>query len=105
MDLFAVGVQLFSCAVLNLLFFLDKRKAALGTVRPVRGQQHGVHAAEPSISDPEYYGFGFAMAAALSVCAGLLVLSHKLERLEYENSCSSRRPYERLPMKHPPYAG
>jgi len=82
-DLFAAGVQLFFLAVLNLLFFLDKRKAALGLC----GFFVATNIAFTLITQylgPEYYGYGFAAAAALSVLAGLIVLSRKLDRLEYE---------------------
>jgi uncharacterized membrane protein len=82
-DLFAVGLQLFFLAVLNLLFFLDKRKAALGLCALFVVGNIAFTLITHYLG-PEYYGFGFAMAAALSVSAGLFVLSRKLERLEYE---------------------
>jgi uncharacterized membrane protein len=82
-DLLAAYVQLFFLAVLNLLFFLDKRRAAVAlcglfvcanTLFTLMTQYLG----------PTYYGFGFLSAAALSVLVGLAVLSRKLDRLEYE---------------------
>lgn len=82
-DLFAAGIQLFFLAILNLLFFLDKRRSALALCAFFVGA-NVVFTLATQYLGPEYYGFGFALAAMVSVIGGLVVLSRTLESLEYE---------------------
>jgi len=81
----AVGValQVLFLAVLNILFYLDERKAALGLtvtyacanlVLTLVSQRMG----------PDWYGFGFAGAALLAAAGGLPLLSRKFALLERE---------------------
>lgn len=82
-DLLAVAVQLLLLAVLNVLFYLDQRRAALGLCL-------GFCVSNALFSwltlqlGPDFFGYGFALAVLLTGSAGLLILSQKLERLDYE---------------------
>jgi len=80
-DAAAVCLQVIFLAILNVLFYLDQRKAALALsalfacgnlLLTLLTQQLG----------PTWYGFGFAAAALIASAAGLLLLSRKLEYLE-----------------------
>lgn len=82
-DLLAVAVQLLLLAVLNVLFYLDQRRAALrlGLLFLVANT---LFSWLTLALGPAFFGYGFALAALLAGAAGLLMLSRKLERLDYE---------------------
>ena len=82
-DAAAVGLQVVFLAVLNVLFYLDQRKAALGLTAAFAGGSLGLTLLSQRLG-PEWYGFGFAGAALVAAAAGLSVLSRKLDRLEQE---------------------
>ncbi len=82
-DLVAVAVQVLLLAILNVFFYLDQRATVLAlslfltisnTALTVLSQYLG----------PAFYGYGFALAVSLTALLGLLLLSRKLDRLEYE---------------------
>lgn len=82
-DLVGVGMQVLLLAILNVFFYLDQRAIAFGltlfftvanTLLTVLTQQLGA----------PFYGYGFAVSVSLTSALGLLLLSRKLERLEYE---------------------
>lgn len=82
-DVIAAGLQVVLLGILNVFFYLDKRKIVLSiciafvvlnlllTLISVR-------------LGPAFYGYGFALALLLVVLAGFVLLSRKLETLEYE---------------------
>lgn len=81
--LVAASAQVLLLAVLNVLFYLDKRRVALGlvagllvsnTLLTLLSKAWGVSA----------YGLGLAVAVLATALGGLAVLSRKLDRLEYE---------------------
>lgn len=82
-DLLAVVMQLLLLAILNVLFYLDQRQAALRLcllffVSNAFFSWLTLHLG------PTFYGYGFALAAMLTGSAGLVILMRKLNQLEYE---------------------
>jgi uncharacterized membrane protein len=80
-DLAGVGTQVLMLAVFNVLFYLDQRGLVLGMsvmfavlnfVLTVITQRLG----------PAFYGYGFALATALTSVFGLSFISRRLEDLE-----------------------
>lgn len=82
-DLVAVGVQVLLLAILNVLFYFDQRRIVLGLVLFFTMANIGLTALTQYLG-PAFYGYGFAGAVVLTSVAGLVLLSRKLERLEYE---------------------
>lgn len=81
--LVGTGAQVLLLAVLNILFYLDKRRevivltglfAALNLTLSLVSQRLGA----------SFYGFGFAVASLLAAVIGLGVASRKLDDLEFE---------------------
>jgi uncharacterized membrane protein len=82
-DLIGVSVQVLLLAILNVMFYLDYRRLALG----VCGLFLLANACLTYLSiqlGAAYYGYGFTVSVTLTVIVGLYLLSRKLERLEYE---------------------
>ena len=82
-DLVAVVMQLLLLAVLNVLFYLDQRQAALGLcllffVSNTLFSWLSLHLG------PAFFGYGFAFAVLLTGSFGLVSLLRKLDQLEYE---------------------
>ncbi len=82
-DLLAVAVQLLLLTVLNVLFYLDQRRAAfqlclLFLVSNTLFSLLTLHLG------PAFFGYGFALAVLLTGSMGLLILSQKLDQLDYE---------------------
>lgn len=82
-DVVAVSMQVIFLSVLNVLFYLDCRRLALwlcilfmlsNLVLTLYSLELG----------PPFYGYGYALAATITSVVGLLLLSRKLDRLEYE---------------------
>ena len=80
-DLAGVGTQVLMLAVFNVLFYLDQRKIVLflsflfatsNLILTLATQQLG----------PSFYGYGFALATAITSVAGLSLISRRLEDLE-----------------------
>lgn len=80
-DAAGVSLQVFFLAALNVLFYLDERRAALALSALFAGG-NALFTLLTQWLGPDWYGFGFAGAALLASVAGLAVLSRKLERLE-----------------------
>lgn len=79
----AAGLQVVFLGVLNVFFYLDKRRIVLlltaGLVL-----LNGIFTALTLYLGPSFYGYGFAVALLLVVMAGFWLLDRKLEVLEYE---------------------
>ena len=80
-DLVGVGTQVLMLAVFNVLFYLDQRAPVLwlsilfafsNFVLTMMTQQLG----------PAFYGYGFALATAITSVGGLSLISRRLEALE-----------------------
>lgn len=82
-DVVAASLQVVLLGILNVFFYLDKRRIVLGLC----GGFVVLNVVLTWISiqlGPTFYGFGFAGAVFLVVLAGCVMLSRKLEMLEYE---------------------
>jgi len=82
-DLVAVVFLLLLMAILNVLFYLDQRLAAL-RVCLLFCVSNTLFSALSLYLGPAFYGYGFAFSVALTVGTGLLLLLQKLDHLEYE---------------------
>lgn len=80
-DAAAVTLQVLFLAILNVLFYLDQRRAALGLCALFAASNLSLTALSLWLG-PEWYGFGFAGAALLACAAGLPALWRKLTRLD-----------------------
>lgn len=81
----AVGFALFMMvlALLNILFYLDKRIVSL-LLAFLYLAANAIFTLWTHHLGPSFYGYGFAVAAAVTSLVGFWVLRRKLERLEYE---------------------
>jgi uncharacterized membrane protein len=82
-DLVAVGNQLVFLVVLNILFYLDKRSEVLLVVFLFFVMNLSFSLIS-QVLGPTFFGSGFAIAILLATVVGLLVLTRKMEVLEYE---------------------
>ena len=82
-DAVGASLQVALLAVMNVFFYLDKRRevlitvvvlSVLNTLLSMLSLQLGV----------AFYGYGFALAMLITVVFALRMLEHKLARLEYE---------------------
>lgn len=82
-DLVGVSLQVLLMAVLNVMYYLDKRMAALGlTTLMVVGNFTLAHA---SIQlGPTFYGYGFAATMLISSIVGMIMLDKQFDDLEYQ---------------------
>lgn len=79
----AASVQTVLMGVMNVLFYFDRRKAALSLTTLLMVLNAGATAATLA-AGPRYYGMGYAIAMLVTCTVGFFVLDRKLERLEYE---------------------
>ena len=70
-------------SVLNVFFYLDQRQIALWLCLAVAVMNTAFTAASVMFG-PNFYGYGFAAAVGIAALVGMLVLSWKMNRLEYE---------------------
>ncbi|HEY8606582.1 MAG TPA: exopolysaccharide Pel transporter PelG [Noviherbaspirillum sp.] len=82
-DVIAAGLQVVLLGVLNVFFYLDKRRVVLGLCLAFVVLNAILTRLSIALG-PAYYGYGFAVALLVVVLVGLYVLSQKLETLEYE---------------------
>lgn len=82
-NVIAAGLQVVFLGILNVFFYLDKRRIVLLLTAALAGL-NAVFTAVTLYLGPGYYGYGFALALLLAVMAGLWLLDRKLETLEYE---------------------
>ena len=82
-DVVAVSMQVLLLSILNVFFYLDCRRLAFficwlfmtsNLLLTLLSLELGV----------SFYGYGYAVAAVLASVVGLVLLSNKLRRLEYE---------------------
>jgi polysaccharide biosynthesis protein PelG len=82
-DLLAAAVQLLLLVVLNVLFYLDQRLAALRLCLVFAVSNLLFSWLSLSLG-PAFFGYGFAASVTLTLGMGLVDLSRKLAQLEYE---------------------
>ncbi|HEY2512878.1 MAG TPA: exopolysaccharide Pel transporter PelG [Polyangiaceae bacterium] len=82
-DVVGVGTQVVFLGVQTILFYLDYRMVALG-LNALLAASNALLTILSLDLGPRFYGYGFATSVALVTVAGLVVLSRKLDRLEYE---------------------
>ncbi|MHB8056757.1 MAG: exopolysaccharide Pel transporter PelG [Desulfuromonadaceae bacterium] len=82
-DVAGAGFQVVLLAILNIYFYLDRRRRALSltmlfTVLNVLLSILSI------MMGPFYYGYGFAVSLCITIMCGLFVLDRDLTNLEYE---------------------
>jgi polysaccharide biosynthesis protein PelG len=82
-DIVAAGGQVLMLAVLNVFFYLDQRKLALRLTGLLLLTNTGLTLLTQELG-VRFYGYGYAGAVYVTALAGLVVLSRKLDRLEFE---------------------
>ena len=82
-DVIAAGLQVVLLGILNVFFYLDKRRIVL-TLCSVFVVLNLVLTLVSVHLGPAFYGYGFAVALLTVVVMGLVLLQRKLAVLEYE---------------------
>ena len=82
-DAVAASVQVALLAVMNVFFYLDRRREVLSVVALLVGLNVVLTFVSMRMG-VAFYGYGFALAMLGSLVFGLVVLERKLGRLEYE---------------------
>ncbi|WP_035059570.1 exopolysaccharide Pel transporter PelG [Andreprevotia chitinilytica] len=82
-DVVAAGLQVALLAILNVFFYLDRRREVLllSGAFVVTNSALTIWSIE---AGPSWYGMGFAGALLIVVCIGMAILNDTLDRLEYE---------------------
>jgi uncharacterized membrane protein len=81
--LIGVGVQVVFMSILNVLFYFDQRVVAF-KLSLLFLLANVSFTAITQYLGPSYYGYGFVLSLTLSSIVGFLILSRKLDMLEYE---------------------
>ena len=82
-DVVGAGLQVVMLGILNVLFYLDQRRAVVWLTGTLLVTNVLFTALSLQLG-PAWYGYGFALAMLVCVLAGTWFLSRKLESLEYE---------------------
>ncbi|CAM3777491.1 exopolysaccharide Pel transporter PelG [Rheinheimera salexigens] len=82
-DLVGVSLQVLVMAILNVMFYLDKRYQAL-TLIIVMASSNLVLSELSVQLGPQFYGYGFALSMLISTLLGLMLINRQFLRLEYE---------------------
>ncbi|GLS84088.1 exopolysaccharide Pel transporter PelG [Paraferrimonas haliotis] len=82
-DLVGVSLQVMVMAILNVMFYLDKRYQALGLIA-VMALCNFVLSYISVFLGPQFYGYGFALSMLISTLLGLVLINRQFLRLEYE---------------------
>jgi len=82
-DVVGVGFQTFLLGIFTVLFYLDYRRLVLWLCAVFAAGNICLSLLSQALG-PRFYGFGFAVSAALTAALSLQALSHRLDRLEYE---------------------
>jgi uncharacterized membrane protein len=81
--LIGVGVQVVFMSILNIIFYFDQRALAFKLTALFLISNVTLTTITQYLG-PAYYGYGFVLSLTLSSIVGFLVLSKKLDVLEYE---------------------
>ncbi len=82
-DMVGVGIQVIMMAVMNVLFYLDRRKEALQLSLVFLGSNTLFTLASQK-TNPAFFGYGFVIGVTLTTIIGLLMINRILRDLEYE---------------------
>ena len=82
-DAVGASLQVTLLAVMNVFFYLDKRKEVLITVIVLSVLNTGLSVLSLRLG-VAFYGYGFALSMLITVVFALRVLEYKMGRLEYE---------------------
>jgi uncharacterized membrane protein len=82
-DVVGAALQVMLLGVLNVLFYLDKRRAvvALTALLVISNSLFTVISLHLGVA---WFGYGFTLAMLVTVLSGIWVLNRKLERLEFQ---------------------
>jgi uncharacterized membrane protein len=78
-----VAAQVLFLSILNIIFYLDQRRLALGLCAAFALLNLSLTLATQALG-PAYYGYGFTFSGILVVLFGLAALSRRLEHLVRE---------------------
>lgn len=79
----AASLQVALLAVMNVFFYLDRRREVLATVTLLIVLNMSLSILSLRLG-AAYYGYGSALALLITLVFALLLLEHKMSRLEYE---------------------
>ncbi len=82
-DVVAAGLQVVLLGILNIFFYLDKRRIVVFLCLLFVSANIGFTSLSLHLG-AAYYGYGFAISLLITVLAGMHLLSRKLDLLEYE---------------------
>ncbi|MDX5405675.1 MAG: exopolysaccharide Pel transporter PelG [Chromatiaceae bacterium] len=82
-DLVGVSLQVLVMAILNVMFYLDKRYQALALISVMLLANLGLSMLSIELG-LAFYGYGFATAMLITTLLGLVMLNRQFNRLEYE---------------------
>ena len=82
-DVVGVALQVVLLGILNILFYLDQRRAVVKLTLLLVLSNTAFTAISLGLG-VAWFGYGFALAMLVTVLAGIWVLNRKLERLEYQ---------------------
>jgi uncharacterized membrane protein len=82
-DAVAASLQVALLAVMNVFFYLDKRRQVLTVVSTLTVLNLVLSWYSQRLG-AVFYGYGFALSLLLTLVMGLLLMERKLGRLEYE---------------------
>lgn len=82
-DLVGVSIQVLLMALLNVFFYLDKRRIVL-ELTVLFLLLNAMLTLVSQFLGPGFYGYGFALSLLVTVLVGLFQLSRSLQTLEYE---------------------
>ncbi len=77
------GLQVVLLSVLNVFFYLDQRRIILGLCAEFLFLNVVITALSLRLG-AAFYGYGFAISVLVTLVTALMLLDHKLRRLEYE---------------------
>jgi len=82
-DLVGVSLQVLVMAILNVMFYLDKRHQALALVTCIVITNY-VFTQISIYLGPAFYGYGFTLAMLTTTLMGLVQLNGQFKNLEYQ---------------------
>ncbi|MGE0497726.1 MAG: exopolysaccharide Pel transporter PelG [Ramlibacter sp.] len=82
-DAVAASLQVALLAVMNVFFYLDRRRAVLATVALLAVLNVALSMVSLRMG-VAFYGYGFALALLITLVVALRVMERKISRLEYE---------------------